>query len=387
MMSKGRNLKNKHNNTAGFTLVEIVVVLLVVSFLAATSAGVFLTHQEKERLRVTKYRLGVIKEAMATFLESNNRYPCPSSFRLRPQDAGAGVNSTFGFEGNSSTAPNTSHSCLFVAPQLPIPGTLFAPRNGASGVHPVTGHSIGNTRIGALPVRTLNLPDEFAVDGWGGMFTYAVVVTLATAKPTGAVTGPASRTGYHHDGGNIRITDPAGRSLITPVDSAHYVILSHGADQMGARLLKGTSENDLVLPCNGALSGVQSENCNPSVGADNHFIFTTTFSDLGAGQFDDIGIYEVQRRADYILPRGTVMAFDLASCPEGWSAYMDETVQPGRFLLGVTDGDVTRQNMDQTVTDRAVSPSTPRTYNLGDLGEDGVENMPAFLALRYCVKL
>ena len=410
-MMQTLNHKPKLHNSSGFTMVEMLVVMIIVSVMATTAASVFLTQLEKNKLRETKQRLDVVQGAIQDFWEVNGRYPCPASFRFRPEDAG------YGLEGNSH--PNAAaggNGCLNGTYPLsttgipggasvPVAGTIPALSirrwNTSPPYSAATPRFNGDIRTGAIPVRTLNLPDEFANDAWQGRFTYAVMVHQATGPEYR--TGAGVTSGYTHDKGGIRIRDAAGNNLISPADTAHYIVISHGTDRLGARPAKGRNETVRFAPCNAAV-GLQRENCDD----DSTFILTTTFTDEGANAFDDLAVLEVQRRGDYILPRGTILAFDASSCPQGWRDYMN-TTERGRFVMGATvNGAIARNQINNAPDAVAIQQSGSPLANIqnrrgvlgsagagvpdineyfpGDTGEDGVENIPAYYALRYCIK-
>lgn len=369
------SLKNKMLcGQRGFTLVEIAIVLIIVGSMISISISAFLSYEERTKVRVTKQRLAVIQESMTKFLEINGRYPCPVSFALRPEDQGAGVNTTFGIESNSAAAGG--QSCRFTGP-VAVGGTVQGIRNDVDGLSP-TGNLIGDTRIGAVPVRTLNLPDEFAVDAWGSLLSYAVVVTQATEGE------------FFHDGGDIRIRDDIGDSVISPADSAHYIVVSYGRDQLGARVAESNNAGAVKHPCNVATdpTPLQRENCDD----DATFIISPAI--------DDLAVFDVQRRRDNILPLGTVLAFDSSDCPQGWIEYMGQNGNRGRFLMGLDDGPTPRNLISPAPTVKQIFDGTvpgmvdvienrgnvTDEYQLGDMGESGVENIPPYLALRYCAK-
>lgn len=366
-----RKYKNYvRGNFSGFTLIEILIVITIFSLLASMSASVFISYNKQQKIKLTKARLDQIHESIQNFLEVNGRYPCPAPFTLRPEDVG------FGLEGDSD--PTSNHSCQTGGATIPIPGTILA-----ATANPLLPSN--NIRIGVLPVRTLNLPDEYAVDSWGGTLTYAVVRRLATEVNT------AGAISFANSGGAIRILDNAGNTLINPPNSAHYIVLSHGEDQNGARVIESNNINHRKNPC-GALQ--QAENCDD----DAVFSLSTWSTDVGADTSDDIAIFETQRHKDNVLDRGTIIAFALDACPQGWVDYMN-TTERGGFLLGVDPSgasprdfirdpgppvvNVAPKPAPANVVSRGVSTGE---YGLNNMGERGEENIPAYLSLRYCIK-
>ena len=124
-------------------------------------------------------------------------------------------------------------------------------------------------RVGAVPTRTLNLPDEMIADAWGHKFTYAVTENLATNLQ------------YRADGGErLRLSDGANNSLVSPDQTAHYVVISHGATGDGGfPIINATLPS---VPCQNAAT-LDGENC------DNDATFRSTLvsSDADLALFFD----------------------------------------------------------------------------------------------------
>ena len=91
-----------------------------------------------------------------------------------------------------------------------------------------------------MPTKTLNLPDEFQVDGWGHKFAYAAWVPL-TAKAT-SITSPAGFMVYGINPccGGITVEN-AGHGYRT--QEGAYALLSYGPDGHGSYLKSGTRYN------------------------------------------------------------------------------------------------------------------------------------------------
>ncbi|NCC53683.1 MAG: prepilin-type cleavage/methylation domain-containing protein [Spartobacteria bacterium] len=304
-------------------------------------------------MKVTQKKLETVDEAMQLFLSLNGRYPCPA-------DRGAAADTPeFGVEVDDTDC---------VAPAAPG-DTLTAP--GAGGV---------TVRIGAVPVRTLNIPDDFIADRWGGRFTYAVTARLAT------------RNTYTRTGGAISAIDSAGNSLVTPADSVHYTLVSHGANGAGAVPSLGGGP----LPCTAGTR--EEENC------DNDATFR---SSLLAGTANNANLYDdlVKIRAVTALgntvPAGAVMAFDLFACPDGW---VPLAAAENRFIIGVgsdnTDPGLTGgvESNSLTVADLPLlaipTPVNPAALPPGasilveSTGGAGapIENIPPYVSYLYCRK-
>lgn len=200
----------------GFSILELVIVLGIIALIAG--AGLTMaTGAIKAADRVsTQERLNTIKLALDSFVKTYGYLPCPANRAIVP------TNTNFGIESRSGTA------CTAI---------------GGGGVV----NSGGVVWVGAVPVRTLGLPDNYAGDAWGGKLTYAVAIELVsnpTSYSTATGTGLALRYGTlatsfklgnarnnitggtASNSGGLRITfgsttDPVTTRTITTADRAY----------------------------------------------------------------------------------------------------------------------------------------------------------------------
>ena len=63
--------KEKKWFSAGFTLVEIMIVMTIVGILGTMLTSAFLAYNKKQKIYLTKARLDQIHESMQNFLEIN----------------------------------------------------------------------------------------------------------------------------------------------------------------------------------------------------------------------------------------------------------------------------------------------------------------------------
>ncbi len=258
----------------GFTLVEIALVLVIAGVVLATLSSVLLIYIKNTNIKTTEQRLEQIQDSMQLFVEFNGRLPCPAPLTLAPDDT------DFGREVSTNDCNGGAFAGTFTT--------------GTDGV-----------RIGAVPTRALNLPDDFTLDGWNNRFTYAVTQVMAEAGT------------YEIDAGIIDIQDSGGNSVTVPDASAHYVIVSHGPDGAGAYSASGTAG----VPC--GTGTLDAQNCD---NADEIFARTIlTSTAAGANFYDDLVVFRAS--GDEIgTPAGAVMPFNLFNCPPGWAPY---TLDPG----------------------------------------------------------
>lgn len=327
---------------SGFTLVEVMIVLLIGGILLASFGSGLLIYFNNTKSSATKEKLDKINDALNEYLSINQKLPCPAS-----QTADV---DTDAFGRPVDELPVSSTDCNDGGSR---DGTVLVV--GQRDIAVADGGSAGaeQIRIGSVPTRALNLPDEFIYDSYGARFLYAVSADLATDTP-------ASGDGYDPSNGVIDVVDSGGNSLLNPVDSAHYVLLSHGPDQQGGITVSGVTIE--ACPADPAVGGLDVENCN----ADSIFRRTILSTDnLGAAQFDDFLIYNnLETKVD--IPQGAVVAFNRATCPDGWSLY---TPGFGRVIIGSGGAYAPSAGANQNPNDAAITWAEPTTnYPLGSDG-------------------
>ena len=343
-------MKNKRYSQHGFTLVEMTIVILIGGILLSFLGTALLSFVEKNKVITTEHRMEVIKTALTQYLNVNRRYPCAA-----PRDQGPAA-VLFGREVTADCASGAGSGVGT--------GTVRVASGGAF------------IRIGSVPTRTLNLPDEIGLDGWGRRFTYVVTERLATNLQ------------YAADGGLIQIDDTNGNSVVVPDDTAHYLLISHGKTGEGSFTLDGTN----YINCSGL--SLDHRNC------DDNAVFLSTIVNSEANPatfYDDYVFAKGQTDPAFLIPTNAVMAFDQPTCPPGWDVYAPAE---GRFIAGVgPDSEVRVYNLGVVdVTGVPIIPSTVPTpgqdFTLGrEVPADATQAkptnrdlLPPFVALRYCVK-
>lgn len=214
-------LKGKRNTSlsGGFTLIEMAVVLVIVAISSAMLAYYGLGMFEQSQQSQTRTKLDRIEEALEAYRNAYGRLPCPSD-----QGVAAGA-ATYGV-----TADN--------------PGRC-------TGGSPAATYSATNAVEGGVPFKTLELPEQFATDGWGRKFTYAV-------DPRMTEPGAFENYDIHDRCGGITINDAAGSARST---IGIYALISYGEDghgafmPSGARFSAGGINPDQLANCNCSSAG------------------------------------------------------------------------------------------------------------------------------------
>lgn len=298
-------------NKKGFTLIEIAIVLAMGGFLFVGLMMAASTYLINSQISETKSKLAKAQVALQQYLELNGKLPCPASLTAEQDTA------TFGTEVSSSCG-----------------GT-------SAGTFQVSGRGGRDVRIGALPTRTLNINDDDQLDAWGHRFLYAVTIDLTDPDDFDVADGA------------IGIVDSNDNPVYSPAEQAHYVLLSHGLNGRGAYTLNGK----LFKSC--TTSSIEGNNCDNS---DNLFATTLKRTDDLADDkaFDDFVLFGAFKKPDITatqaLPAKTTSAFDLASCPIGWSPSTDIA---GRTIVGAGHYDHANR-----ATGEHAAGAWPKYYNV-----------------------
>lgn len=192
----------------GFSLTELSISIAIIALLIGAALSVVISSDYNAKKTQTEGKLDRIESALAAYLKLNERLPCPADGALTADDLG------YGEELTPSAA-----SCA------PAVTTLTA----------------GNIYAGTLPTKTLQLPDDFMLDGWSRRFTYVVDYRFANNDTTNVdCDGGVTSTICFIDtpAGEINVIDGNASDRTT---EAVYVVISHGANGHGAFTKNGSA--------------------------------------------------------------------------------------------------------------------------------------------------
>lgn len=260
--------KNKNRN--GFTLIEMAVGLAVLGMMIYTALAIFAERSAIDKIAVTQRKMDVIEKAIhLRFLNSDpdvdgsddRGLPCPANGEL------ALTHADFG-KGNNGVIGICAYGPL-----------IYGPGVSAYG--------------GAVPTRTLNLPDSYMFDGWGRRISYIVDEKCVEGDPLSSCVGALTVK----DRANNIISDKAG-----------YILISHGKNGWGAWNRNGGT-NSRNYDAN--MSEAEKENAHVASDGSNdlyNIIFVDDFindetSTSAADYFDDIVRWKTKGMVDYDADR------------------------------------------------------------------------------------
>ena len=259
------------NSESGMTLIEVAMGMIILGLLAAALLPFYRLYKFDKIHMTTLNNIGDVSRALTQYALVNDGYPLPADRDLTYGDANYGYSAVGPF---STCTLDDDEACR-------LTGT--SDKAGPAGNDPVL--------KGDIPFATLGLPYTSAIDGFGNRLTYAVSEYLTIGSP---VT-------FDDENGVIRIQDETGNFTSDTLrrevsDDAHFVIISHGRNGMGAFTRTGV----LRSACDTADTslGRDRENCDLDAIFTNNFIvytrkdgvadFTRTESAVaGAAYYDD----------------------------------------------------------------------------------------------------
>jgi len=214
--------KNRHSQ-AGFSLISMSLLIIVVGIL--TAGGILLGKQYSftEKENISNTNIGLVQQALEDYKATNGRLPCPAPLNVDVDQPNFGV---------ALTTCSVTGSGTFVVSGRVIAGVA----------QPVS--------YGAVPVRSLGLPDKVMMDGWNHRLVYTVTQYYTTTSP---------KPDFDADKGAITILDANNVKMAnTAPDSITYAIISPGADDRGAYSMSGMRLDN----CSGSAQDLSQTNCN-----------------------------------------------------------------------------------------------------------------------------
>ncbi|MDE3016029.1 MAG: type II secretion system protein [Pseudomonadota bacterium] len=341
-----------------FTLLEMSIVLVIIATVIVGGMTMFSAALQKRQLQETQAKLAAIQKALLDYRVAMNRIPCPADVTIAIGSANFGVEASAAGDcyntgavkanfqnllqatngattsGSTTITYHANHANVSIAAGMSatgagIPGgdslTSATPAQGTL-VTAATATASGLTFTfldnveGMVPTKTLRLPDDYAIDGWGRRIMYAVDARFTAgsafiANPT--VDGPpppCTAPCTPNAATRMTVNDASGNPKTT---AAAYVLLSFGPNGHGA-FPRGSGTTPLTIPASrissGSVNADELKNCDcnsatPPIAQNTGGIFGVFVQKLATqdsatlnhtNDFDDIVVYGT--RADLHSP-------------------------------------------------------------------------------------
>lgn len=193
---------------AGFTLIELAIVLVVIGLLIGMFSHVGVGYLESKQREATQMKLDAVEEALVRFVAATRRLPCPAD------------------------------------------ATAAAANQGVEALAVGGGSCTGSQNDGIVPWRTLGLARQAAVDGWDNFFTYRVYdgssgsLVAADGMDMSGIDPATNAPATFLEGRGLLVKEAVGVAPITndptsndptviPPTGAAYVLISHGRNGLG----------------------------------------------------------------------------------------------------------------------------------------------------------
>jgi prepilin-type N-terminal cleavage/methylation domain-containing protein len=183
---------------AGFTLVELAVVLLILGLLLGGLLAPLSAQLDQQSVKQTQRMLDEIKEALIGFALANGRLPCPANPQWPEVSAAA---------GDAGAESYNKPNCTITT--------------------------------GVLPWATLGVTET---DAWGRRFTYRVTGDWADDPPAPATPGCTTAENASFtlcSDGDITVKDGSGSLAKNVATNVPALLVSHGKNGYGAYLPTG----------------------------------------------------------------------------------------------------------------------------------------------------
>ncbi|OIN87568.1 MAG: hypothetical protein AUJ12_02250 [Alphaproteobacteria bacterium CG1_02_46_17] len=242
---------------SGYSLISVAISMIILGLVFAAGLTAYGTYMEKQRIEITENNVREAISEIETFREVKGRYPCPSSLTATRNL------STYGQENESD--------CINAGPAIPagscVDGVCVVNSEASRiGIAPTV-------RIGALPFRALQMDEKKTYDAYGSRLLYAVTERQAVEST------------FSETSGGIDIIDENGNSVLSPIGSGNFVVLSHGSNKVGAFTNGGAQS----IACPTLGTSLEANNCVDLASPPPNAIFRSSFVALagGATEFDD----------------------------------------------------------------------------------------------------
>ena len=207
---------------AAFSLLELTVVLAIISVIAGAGIALTRSFADQSNDLLTEDALKDIQQAMVNHRKLYGHFPCPAPLDMTVDEEDF---------GRATDCTDDS------------PGSGVIDIDGERGTDSV--------RLGALPVRELNLSRRSAVDAWENKLLYGVTRNLAT-----------NERDFIQNMGDMTVLGgsmASPYSLTTNRGDVAWVVVSYGGNALGAIPRAGTA---VAQACGSVFATAMPEDTN-----------------------------------------------------------------------------------------------------------------------------
>ena len=291
-------IRHSHRARLGFSLLELSVVLGIIALIAGVGMTMASGALKAADRISTQERLNTIKLALDSYGKTYGFLPCPAPRADTPTTA------TFGIGGSCS----------------------------GTGVS-----------YGAVPVRTLGLPDSYAGDAWGNKLTYAVSQAL-TANSTNYSQASAAitvRYGTIAAPYNVTTVRKSLPTTIPPTGAETYGAAGNNSGKLeitfNSASAVSTAMANLTTGTNGTLVNVKSTSHNGSTTITSTTGSTTVLTDYPYSAADTNVVLEWQEPVNATSGSPNAAYVVVSHGPDGRGAFpMSGTSIPGKKLCNTS---------------------------------------------------
>ncbi|MCI5060654.1 MAG: hypothetical protein MRY79_06250 [Alphaproteobacteria bacterium] len=259
----------------GNTLFQILLFILFAGLMMVGITKMADLYFKIEKPEITENNLDSAYNALLAYYAKNGEYPCPAPINASVDTKGFGVSAA---------------ACI-----SPSAGIQIV--KGAKSKDPIA--------VGALPTRTLGIPDGWGFDSYSKRLLY--VVTAAYTDANDAL----------ENAGAIDLVDRNGNAVTNDEESIIFTLIGYGEENQGAYSFDGV----LVEPCDP--SSFFGENCD----GDGVFTHSASAIDIGKEAYVSKIRYKVEdackmqknipRKAGFLLDTSGSMRKSSHCPPEG----------------------------------------------------------------------
>lgn len=275
---------------AGFSLVELAVVLFIVSLLFGVFAGASSGFLQGKSIEADRAKLRAIETAIASFVSVNGRLPCPADGSLASTNASVGTevrdangDCTAGIDQKTGVVPWTSLAITEADAadsyqrRITYRVAYGLARNSAMDFTACDPAGTGTADIPATSTSLCSSAACLAV-----CRTTCINSDLSLCTPPSAVLaatrGVLVRSGLASDATSIILMD----NSVSPTQGAAYVLVAHGKNGAGAYNLSSG-----VLTA-GTAGDKEAQNANNQIMNGWYAVDADYNESGGSGNYDDL---------------------------------------------------------------------------------------------------